>query len=56
MSVSWFRNFDDAIREAHFRADIVGLRYQVYWDGANRWWNLRSTHVPLAGRGPIYAE
>lgn len=47
MSVSWFRDFSDAVQEAHFRAALTRLRYQVYYDAANRWWNLRETNQPL---------
>jgi hypothetical protein len=43
MSVNWFREFSDAVFEAHFRAAITRLRYQVTYDAANRWWNIRET-------------
>lgn len=46
---SWFRTFHDAVFEAHFRAAITRRRYQVYYDPANRWWNLRETSEPIAG-------
>lgn len=47
MSVSWFRVFSDAVFEAHFRAAVTRFRYQVYYDPANRWWNLRETNTRL---------
>jgi hypothetical protein len=55
MSVSWFRDFHDAVFEAHFRAAIVRKRYQVHYDPANRWWNLRETHTPVGPATP-YTE
>ena len=45
--MNWFREFSVAVFEAHFRAAIVRRRYQVYYDPANRWWNLRETSTPL---------
>ena len=44
-----FRKHDDAVREAHFRASLVRRRYRVYYDAANRWWQIRDTGHLLPG-------
>ena len=49
MRAAWCRNFHDAVFEAHFRASLVRRRYQVYYDPANRLWNLRETSRLLQG-------
>jgi hypothetical protein len=48
MSIKWYREFSDAVFEAHFMAAITRRRYRVSYDAANRWWNLYETnkHVP----------
>lgn len=43
----WFRDFHDAVFEAHFRAALVRRRYRVRYDARNRWWNLTETTQPL---------
>jgi hypothetical protein len=35
-----FRHWTDAYPEAVFRAHITGRRYRVWYDPANRWWNV----------------
>jgi hypothetical protein len=44
---TWFRLWNDAIREANFRADVSRFRYKVYWEKENKWWNIKETHIPL---------
>ena len=36
----WFKQFDDAIGQANFRAAVTGYRHRVHYDAANRWWNI----------------
>lgn len=45
----WFNHHSDAVHEAHFRAALVRRRYRVYYDPANRWWNIRDTQQLLEG-------
>lgn len=46
----WFRQFMDAVNEAHRRADLTGRRYRVWYDPANRWWNGSEQTAYIAGR------
>ncbi|MBB3665957.1 hypothetical protein FB384_004916 [Prauserella sediminis] len=43
----WFKKFADAIGQADRRAALTRYRYRVYYDPANRWWNIRATHRPV---------
>ena len=40
---NWHARFSDVVHEAHFRAAITGKRYRVYYDRANRLWNMQET-------------
>lgn len=47
--VGLFRKHGDAVREAHFRADLVRRRYRVKYDADNRWWRISETTTLLSG-------
>jgi hypothetical protein len=36
----WFKRWYDAYHQAAFFADLTGLRYRVWYDPNNRWWNI----------------
>jgi len=37
---TWFKRWHDAYHQAALFADITGRRYRVWFDPANRWWNI----------------
>lgn len=48
---SWFNRFADAIGQADRRAALTRRRYRVYYDAANRWWNISETTEPVVRNG-----
>jgi hypothetical protein len=45
--VGLFNRHPDAVAEASFRAAITRMRYRVFYDPRNRWWNVTESTSPI---------